>query len=130
MRWSAISAEGVWTIGREPREKGNAGVLQLPRLALNLIERQPRVVGNAFIFAGKHGSPKSFDHRHKTALEKVSGTSGWRLHDLRRSARSLMSRAGVANDHAELVLDTPGEAWKASTICMITKPKKGKPCAS
>ena len=28
----------------------------------------------------------------------------WTLHDLRRTARSLMSRAGVSRDHAERVL--------------------------
>ena len=28
----------------------------------------------------------------------------WRLHDLRRTARTLMSRAGVPSDHAERVL--------------------------
>jgi integrase len=27
--------------------------------------------------------------------------TGWTLHDLRRTARSLMSRAGVPSDHAE-----------------------------
>jgi integrase len=29
---------------------------------------------------------------------------GWRFHDLRRTARSLMSRAGVPSDHAERCL--------------------------
>jgi integrase len=40
----------------------------------------------------------------KTGLQKRSGTDGWSLHDLRRTARSLMSRAGVPADHAELAL--------------------------
>ena len=35
---------------------------------------------------------------------KASGVSDWTLHDLGRSARSLMSRAGVSSDHAERVL--------------------------
>jgi integrase len=38
------------------------------------------------------------------ALLKASGTSGWTLHDLRRTARSLMSRAKVPTDHAEKCL--------------------------
>jgi integrase len=42
--------------------------------------------------------------RGKAALDAASGTKGWRLHDLRRTARSLMSRAGVPNDHAERCL--------------------------
>ena len=40
----------------------------------------------------------------KALLQKRSGTSGWTLHDLRRTARSLMSRAGVSTDHAERCL--------------------------
>ena len=30
--------------------------------------------------------------------------TGWTLHDLRRTARSLMSRAGIPSDHAERCL--------------------------
>jgi integrase len=103
IRWSDIDPDGIWTIRTEKREKGNAGALKLPKLALNLIQAQPRLVGNEFVFAGNNG-PKSFEHRHKLAFDKRSGVTDWRLHDLRRSARSLMSRAGVLNDHAELVL--------------------------
>jgi integrase len=103
MRWSDIGRDGTWTIGTETREKGNAGVLKLPKLALEIIRAQPSLVGNDFVFAGKNG-PQSFEHRHKLAFDKLSGVSGWRLHDLRRTARSLMSRAGILNDYAELVL--------------------------
>jgi hypothetical protein len=42
--------------------------------------------------------------RHTAALRIASGTTGWRLHDLRRTARSLMSRAGVAPDIAERLI--------------------------
>jgi integrase len=42
------------------------------------------------------GNPKrAFDAK----LPK--GTPRWTLHDLRRTARSLMSRAGVSSEHAE-----------------------------
>ena len=34
----------------------------------------------------------------------MSGVSGWVIHDLRRTARSLLSRAGVPTDHAERCL--------------------------
>jgi integrase len=37
-------------------------------------------------------------------IDKASGVTGWRLHDARRTARSLMSRAGVNSDHAERCL--------------------------
>jgi integrase len=42
--------------------------------------------------------------RHKAAIDEASGVTGWTVHDLRRTARSLMSRAGVASDHAERCL--------------------------
>ena len=41
---------------------------------------------------------------YKEAFDKACGVTGWRLHDLRRTARSLMSRAGVAPDIAERCL--------------------------
>jgi integrase len=40
----------------------------------------------------------------KEEIDRASGVSGWTLHDLRRTARSLMSRAGVPSDHAERCL--------------------------
>ncbi len=36
--------------------------------------------------------------------QAIAGVTGWTLHDLRRTARSLMSRAGVPSDHAERCL--------------------------
>jgi integrase len=46
----------------------------------------------------------------KLKLDLASGVSDWRLHDLRRTARSLLSRAGVQSDIAERCLghDIPG----------------------
>jgi integrase len=40
----------------------------------------------------------------KARFDEASGVTGWRLHDLRRTARSLMSRAGVDSDIAERCL--------------------------
>ena len=40
----------------------------------------------------------------KQDFDRASGVTGWTLHDLRRTARSLMSRAGVPSDHAERCL--------------------------
>jgi integrase len=98
MQWSDIS-DGVWTIRTEHGEKGNAGALKLPDAALDIIRAQPRFAGNPFVFAGR-----GFNSRMKHALDRASGVSGWVLHDLRRCARSLMSRAGVRPDIAERVL--------------------------
>jgi integrase len=42
--------------------------------------------------------------KFKAELDRRCGVSDWRLHDLRRTARSLMSRAGVSADIAERCL--------------------------
>ncbi len=104
MRWADISIDGVWSIASEAREKGNARELALPPLALDVIRAQPRIAGNDFILAGRGDGPINGFSKSKVALDQRSGIGGWVLHDLRRTARSLMSRAGVRPDVAERVL--------------------------
>jgi integrase len=105
MRWTDISPDGTWTIPTAPREKGNPGSLQLPEQALAIIRSMPRFVSNAYVLAGQRdgGAINNFS-RAKEALDAACGVSGWTVHDLRRTARSLLSRAGVRPDIAERVL--------------------------
>ena len=44
------------------------------------------------------------EYASKRDFDKTCGVTGWTLHDLRRTARSLMSQAGVDADHAERAL--------------------------
>jgi integrase len=104
LRWGDIGPDGTWTIPTEKREKGNGGILQLPRLALDIVHARPRLARNPYVFAGNDGAPRSFWHANKLTLDKLSGVSDWRLHDCRRTARSLLSRANVRPDIAERVL--------------------------
>jgi integrase len=102
MQWSDLNGD-TWNIRREPREKANAGRLQLPPLAMEVIAGLPRFAGNDYVFAGRGANP--FDGgTPKTQFDARCGVTGWTLHDLRRTARSLMSRAGVSREHAERVL--------------------------
>ena len=103
MRWQDVSVDGVWTIPSEAREKGNALELVLPDTALAIIRSQPRFADNPFVFAGRGNSHLKGYSKAKRVLDaKLDGVKPWRLHDLRRTARSLMSRAGVAPHVAEL----------------------------
>ena len=87
----------MWTIPAEDREKGNAELLDLPPLAMEIINRQPRL--NGFVFAGRSGGHfKAWKQRDKIERD------GWTVHDLRRTARSLMSRAKVLPHVAEQTL--------------------------
>lgn len=102
MKWSDIAEDGTWTIATAKREKGNAAVLRLPRAAMKIIAAQPRL--NPFVFAGRGDGPISgFSWRH-AKLKALCGVDGWTPHDCRRTARSLMARAGVSSEHAERVL--------------------------
>jgi integrase len=106
LRWDDLDADGVWTIRTEPREKGNPGKLKLPSIARDLIRDQPRFVDNTHVFAGRNGLPRATlaAGQYKAEFDRLCGVTGWRLHDLRRTARSLMSRAGVQTEIAEMVL--------------------------
>ena len=104
MRWQDVSVDGTWTIPAKDREKGNALELKLPDMALNIIKGQPRFAGNPHVFAGRGGSYSTGYSKAKKALDAKAPLPQWQLHDLRRTARSLMARAGVRPDIAERVL--------------------------
>lgn len=105
MRWVDLKAD-VWTVPAEARSKGTGGALKLPATALAIIEAQPRLEGNPYVFAGRtKGSHFDGFSKAKTEFEEnLEEMPHWTIHDLRRTARSLMSRAGVRPDIAERVL--------------------------
>ena len=114
MRWQDIANDGAWTIPAEAREKGNAGELKLPPAALAIIHAQPRLGDNPYVFPGRSVKGKEYAcmsgwSKRKRALDAKVATElpdvpQWQLHDLRRTSRSLMSRAGVPSEHAERVM--------------------------
>jgi integrase len=104
MAWSDI-ADGVWTVPHEPREKDTGGALVLPGMALAIIQAQPRMASNSHVFPGRRsGSFRGFASGKRHINDKLPDMQPWTIHDLRRTARSLMSRAGVSSEHAERVM--------------------------
>jgi integrase len=95
--WGQIDDNGVWHIPREAREKQTAGDLKLPEMALEIILSQPRLVGDDRVFRRPNGATVD-------SFRLATGLPHWTHHDLRRTARSLMSRAGVQTEISELVL--------------------------
>jgi integrase len=114
MRWADLSPEGEWAIPVEPREKGNAGSLCLPEAALSVIDALPRFGDNPYVFAGRGAGHFSGFSKGKATLDAriararqeqgLPALPQWQFHDLRRTARSLMSRAQVRSDVAERIM--------------------------
>jgi len=100
MRWAELQPHCVWIIPA-PRYKTNLDhVIPLSKLALSVLPER----NGEFVFSKNGREAIGGLGRHKAAIDAASGVRGWVVHDLRRSARSLLSRAGVATDHAERCL--------------------------
>ena len=56
------------------------------------------------MFPGRGETPIGDSGHYKAELDRACGVRDWRFHDLRRTARSLMARAGVQTEIAERVL--------------------------
>jgi integrase len=118
-KWSDVDSDGVWHIRPDTelasREKGTAGDLPLSTQALRVVYSQPQIRGNDYIFAcqgsghfkGYSFAKKNLDKRLLDALradDPNAELEPWRVHDLRRTARSLMARIGVQPHIAEMTL--------------------------
>jgi integrase len=105
MKWEDVK-DGVWTIATEEREKGNAGVLVLPDAAVAILDAATSYSKReGYVFPAARGTGYvSGWSKMKRAFDAKVKIAPWAFHDLRRTARSLMSRAGVTSDIAERVM--------------------------
>jgi integrase len=103
---TATGGEALITIPKE-RMKGKAAhEVPLAPQALALLQGLPRFSGK-YVFTLKAGiRPVGGFDRPKARLDAASGLTAWRLHDLRRTARSGFSALSGFEDHVrEAVLD-------------------------
>jgi hypothetical protein len=99
MRWREISGND-WTLPAA-RNKTKVDLIRpLSKAAMAVLP--PRGHDDEFVF-GTDRPLSGFTHL-KECLDAATGIRDWRYHDLRRTSRSLLSRAGVSADHAERVL--------------------------
>jgi integrase len=105
-----------WTLPAA-RNKTKVDLIRpLSEEATRVLSLLPAIAGCTYFFSTDSKSPisgfskfkKDFDKAVTASLRKHDPEArplpNWTLHDLRRTARSLMSRAGVPADHAEMCL--------------------------
>src|SRR5262245_5025703 len=102
MRWEDIDADDVWTLPTAPREKENIGKVKLPPEARAILDGLPRLDSNPYVFAGRGQRHLSASGVFKAKFDAKlpADMPDWRLHDPRRTARSLMSRGKVSSEDA------------------------------
>jgi integrase len=106
MRWEDIDGD-TWSIPNgNRRKKGTGGELVLPQAALAIITSQPRFESIPYVLAGRYRGAhfSNYGNAKATFDAKLPPMPQWGLHDLRRTAKSLMARAGVRPDVSERVL--------------------------
>lgn len=106
MRWSQIDRDAAtWEIPAHLSKNGKPNLVPLSPFAMSVLDAVPRFEGCDLVFSTNRRTPISGFTKMLQRLSAASGTSGWRLHDLRRTAASGMARAGVAPHVVEKVLN-------------------------
>jgi integrase len=106
LEWAEIQNNGDWLLP-SARNKVKASLLRpLSGAAKHVLGAQvtKQIVGCKFVFSPDGARPLTGYSGHKRRFDATCGVCGWTLHDLRRTARSLMARAGVPDSHAERCL--------------------------
>jgi integrase len=101
MSWHEIDG-GDWTLPAVRNKTKVDLVRPLSKAALAALPA--KVDGCDYIFTTDGKNPISGFSKFKRQFDKALPLPHWTPHDLRRTARSLMSRAGVPADHAERCL--------------------------
>jgi integrase len=94
----------LWTLPAIRNKTGVELVRPLSGAAQKVLAEIPQIADSALIFTADGVNPLGGFSRRKRQFDERCGVTGWRVHDLRRTSRSLLSRAGVNADHAERCL--------------------------
>jgi integrase len=104
LSWDQLDLEkAVWVMPPEHAKNGKPHLVHLSAPVLQLIQNTPKLGDVVFSTDGAttfQGFSKS-----KARLDRLSGVTGWTLHDLRRTVVSGMARLGIAPHVADKILN-------------------------
>jgi integrase len=103
MRRSEITG-AEWLIPKERCKNGLEFLVPLTPQMQAVLAKLPAVGEGDLVFTHDGKRALGGFSKFKARLDAACGVSDWRVHDLRRTARTLLSRAGVEPDIAERVL--------------------------
>jgi integrase len=107
LRWADLDIENkLWTIPGEFTKPGRSHEVPLSPIALAILEPLLRTT-SPYVFParGNPDNPASGFSRAKARSDKLSKVTGWRIHDLRRTAGTGMASAGIAVSTISRVLN-------------------------
>lgn len=104
MTWDEVDmGQKLWTIPASRMKSRQVQEVPLAPMALALLKELRGKTG--FVFTTTGGKrPISGFSKYKARLDLVSGVSGWRIHDLRRTMRTNISSLPVEEKVRELVI--------------------------
>ena len=103
MIWDELDlGNRLWTIPGTRTKNGKPHLVHLSEAALRVITSRPRT--GPYVFAIGEKRYRNFPN-DKRKLDTLAAVSGWRLHDLRRTAVSGMARLGVPPHVADKILN-------------------------
>jgi integrase len=108
MAWSELSSDRqTWTIPGSRAKNGKDHLVPLSAAARDLLpgESHPDERESELVFPGQRGTPFNGWSKSKARLDKGSGVTGWRIHDLRRTLATGLQRLGVRLEVTEAVLN-------------------------
>ena len=103
LTWDELVAGRVWTIPASRTKNAKPHLVHLSNQAVAVLIRMPKLAN--FVFSVLRAKPFRSFCTSKQKLDKRSGVSDWRLHDLRRTCVSGMARLGVPPHVADKVLN-------------------------
>ena len=104
MQWEEVDfMQRLWTIPKARSKNKNPHFVQLSDQALAVLKRQAHE--GPFVFSVLGQRPFQDFSNAKRELDRLSGVTGWRIHDLRRTCVSGMARLGIPPHVADKILN-------------------------
>jgi integrase len=107
LTWDELDlAKKIWTIPASRTKNAKPHMVHLSKQSVAVVMRMPKL--GMFVFSLSGTRPFQSFGKLKRELDKRSGVSDWRLHDLRRTCVSGMARLGIPPHVADKVLNHQG----------------------